>query len=78
MKCDLVLHDVDYIVLPNIQILATLLDSAGQVEEGGEALPIEEMSMSEALLFALDMAREYYQIVPCFIDNYDSGLNRAD
>ena len=62
MKCDLVLHDVDYIVLPNIQILATLLDSLGLVEEGGEAIAIEETLMSEALRFALDMAREYYRM----------------
>jgi hypothetical protein len=62
MKCDLVLHDVDYIVLPNIQILATLLDSMGLVEECGETITIEETSISEALLFVLDMAREYYQM----------------
>jgi len=62
MKCDLVLHDVDYLVLPNIQILATLLDSMGLVEECGETITIEETSMSEALLFVLDMAREYYQM----------------
>jgi len=29
MKCDLILHDVDDIVLPNIQILATLLVHLG-------------------------------------------------
>ena len=62
MKCDLVLHDVDYIVLPNIQILAILLDSLGLVDECGEAIAIDETSMSEALLFVLDMAREYYQM----------------
>jgi hypothetical protein len=62
MKCDLVLHDVDYIVLPNIQILAILLDSLGLVEEGGEEIAIEETSLSEALRFALDMAREYYRM----------------
>jgi len=34
----------------------------GLVEECGETIAIEETSMSEALLFVLDMARECYQM----------------
>lgn len=62
MKCDLVLHDVGYDVLPSVQILAALLDSLGIVEEHGEAIELQETLVSEALLFVLDMAREYYRI----------------
>ncbi len=62
MKCDLVLHAVSYTVLPNVPILAALLDSYGLVEEDGDWVEIDEAHMSETLLFVLDSAREYYQL----------------